>query len=672
MFKLFKKKETNNSVMVLLKKLKRHDTKVVAVAVIIALILSGGLIYVSTPIVANNATEEFAESTNQSNRETSEKLSQISDYLGELDKVVTSNQKSLSKITEYNNNSSSTSSSKETVTETDKTTNTINNKVTELGGTLKEVHTLVTTTNTKIESLQKEIEKNEKSDREQIEKDFELVNQELTKIQTAYENARKENKELIEKLQKEVRDGNKKIIDGATENHTALLTELQKLGKSLDEKNTKTITNFQADITKLSESVNKQFETMNTSVNTQFKTTNSNVNEKINNVNTNVNNKFDTMNESVTNQFNTMNSSVDTGIAGLKEYIDTTAGSINKSLEQVFQRVSDGKKLLASTLLTKGITIKEDATFLEFSEAILKIPTTITIEGMKGEIVYEKHYHRDGNGTQCNEKYVPESRKGGCYTQEYIHYHDESCYKYTYFYEYMTAESTHRHEWVRDDNSTPIYRYTCDHCKYEYYSPDGQHRESCSTLKQAHDRNGADIEKRTIKKVICGMKSKQRLGYSCSCGYLHGQILKAHIDYSKNKKNVDSSQLRTSNVVQLGDDALGNEALDALMQLTEYDMNAEKYEPEKEDEIVEEASDNNTGDTFENEESSYIEVSEEAADSDSLEEKENEPSTEESGEAGSFDENVDNSSDAASEASSGVSLETEEENSEENAKNELS
>ena len=52
----------NNSVKLLLKKLKRHDTMVVAVAVVIALVLCGGLIYLSTPVVAASAKEEFAES----------------------------------------------------------------------------------------------------------------------------------------------------------------------------------------------------------------------------------------------------------------------------------------------------------------------------------------------------------------------------------------------------------------------------------------------------------------------------------------------------------------------------------------------------------------------------------------------------------------------------------
>ena len=46
----------NNSIKVLLRKLKRHDTIVVAIAVVIALALSGGLIYLTTPAVTASAT----------------------------------------------------------------------------------------------------------------------------------------------------------------------------------------------------------------------------------------------------------------------------------------------------------------------------------------------------------------------------------------------------------------------------------------------------------------------------------------------------------------------------------------------------------------------------------------------------------------------------------------
>ena len=52
----------NNSIRQLLKKLRRHDTVVVAIAVMIALVLCGGLIYLSTPAMAEAATLELEQS----------------------------------------------------------------------------------------------------------------------------------------------------------------------------------------------------------------------------------------------------------------------------------------------------------------------------------------------------------------------------------------------------------------------------------------------------------------------------------------------------------------------------------------------------------------------------------------------------------------------------------
>ena len=56
------------------------------------------------------------------------------------------------------------------------------------------------------------------------------------------------------------------------------------------------------------------------------------------------------------------------------ELLAETRKDLNEKYDQVFRRVSDGKKLVASALLTKGIEIGGDATFAEYAEAIRKIP----------------------------------------------------------------------------------------------------------------------------------------------------------------------------------------------------------------------------------------------------------------------------------------------------------
>jgi predicted nucleic acid-binding Zn-ribbon protein len=249
--KFFKKKEKgNNSVKELLKKLKRHDTKVVAIAVIIALILSGGLIYISTPIVASTATEELAESEKQANQDTADKLGEIGEHLNKLDQAVNSNQESLNSISEKTGNAEESKTINETVTKLDS----------KLDSKLKEVHTNINGTTSQIDNLKSMIEKGEANNKEQMSKEFEEINSELS-----------------------------------------------------------------------------------------------------------------TVNSTVSNNFSSINKSVGDGFGDMKSYIDSAAAGINSKLDSVFQRVSNGKKQLVSTLLTFGVSVKEDATFGDIDTGIKEL-----------------------------------------------------------------------------------------------------------------------------------------------------------------------------------------------------------------------------------------------------------------------------------------------------------
>jgi predicted nucleic acid-binding Zn-ribbon protein len=249
--KFFKKKEKgNNSVKELLKKLKRHDTKVVAIAVIIALILSGGLIYISTPIVASTATEELAESEKQANQDTADKLGEIGEHLNKLDQAVNSNQESLNSISEKTGNAEESKTINETVTKLDS----------KLDSKLKEVHTNINGTTSQIDNLKSMIEKGEANNKEQMSKEFEEINSELS-----------------------------------------------------------------------------------------------------------------TVNSTVSNNFSSINKSVGDGFGDMKSYIDSAAAGINSKLDSVFQRVSNGKKQLVSTLLTFGVSGKEDATFGDIDTGIKEL-----------------------------------------------------------------------------------------------------------------------------------------------------------------------------------------------------------------------------------------------------------------------------------------------------------
>lgn len=266
--KFFKKKEKgNNSVKELLGKLKRHDTKVVAIAVIIALVLSGGLIYISTPIVASTATEELAESEKQANQDTADKLGEIGEHLNKLDQAVNSNQESLNSINEKTGNSEESK--------------TINETVTKLDSKLGEVHSNINGTSSQIDSLKSMLEKGEASNKEQMAKEFKEINSEISSVKSQNDGVQQQNKDLM--------------------------------------------------------------------------------------------NELSTVNSTVNNNFSTINKSVGDGFGDMKSYIDSAAAGINNKLDSVFQRVSNGKKQLVSTLLTFGISVKEDATFGDIDTGIKEL-----------------------------------------------------------------------------------------------------------------------------------------------------------------------------------------------------------------------------------------------------------------------------------------------------------
>ena len=151
----------NNSVKLLMKKLRRHDTFVVTVAVVIALVLCGGLIYMSTPVVAASARDQVVEKENKNNEKTTEKLDELHNYLTDIDKMIVKNQKGIDSYYEKTNNDR---------IEGDKTTDTVKEKVVGLGTDLRNIHTSVNSTETRIESLKELIESGNGETREKAAK----------------------------------------------------------------------------------------------------------------------------------------------------------------------------------------------------------------------------------------------------------------------------------------------------------------------------------------------------------------------------------------------------------------------------------------------------------------------------------------------------------------------
>ena len=686
----------NNSVKLLLKKLKRHDTLVVAVAVIIALVLCGGLIYISTPVAMATAKEEFAESEKESKEATNEKLDELHEYLTELDKSIVDSKNGLDSFYE--------------LTKEDKTNEHITEKVTTLGGNLKELHSEVIQTDSQIQNMKELIEKNGGENKDKLNQEFSQVSERFNQIENNYSKAQSDNKELMDSIKNLIKSNDTKMTGENLKQYTDLVTKLSDLdknfttdmGKSVDllEKNIKelneatekrlaeldkttstklnemdtstknkldemntstknkldemdTTTKNKLDemnsatnnkLSEMDESTNRKLDEMNNSTNNKLDEMNAATSSKLDEMNASTNSrldemgnstnsklddldkrtgskldelgkntsnkldelnkatndrlnsmdkstsdkldsmdkstnskidamgkstnskldamdkatssKLDGMNKTNTNKFNELNTSINNNFKnitntslnntnGLKSYITTELNKTNGKIDKVFQRVSDGKKLLASTLLTKGVKVRQDATFKELSDAINKIPQQVVLGNgdVAGKVEYEYHYHKDGKGKVCDEEYVPASRKGGCYNVAVTHKHTDSCYKIEYWYSYRTRKDCDNlyHVTDRDNGDDPIFRWRCNYCGSEYDSDDGYHSESTTDINVFRDRGKSDPEVHMNKIKICKYEDGQLLGYRPSCGYVHGQILKAHISFGQNYKDYNST-----------------------------------------------------------------------------------------------------------------------------------
>ena len=108
---------------------------------------------------------------------------------------------------------------------------------------------------------------------------------------------------------------------------------------------------------------------------------------------------------------------------GIISMLEAFKADISDKLNSVFQFVSNGKKKMASALLTEGVSVNEDATFTEIYEGIMNVPQEIVlgVQQIPGEIAYDYHYHVDGNGNQVGAE--SHSASGGCFTIPVYHSH---------------------------------------------------------------------------------------------------------------------------------------------------------------------------------------------------------------------------------------------------------
>ena len=462
------------------------------------------------------------------------------------------------------------------VTDLEKTTHT---KVNEIRTDMESIHTDVTKTLEEISKIMQEMDAQKKQDNtdhkesiteiNRINESVQSVNQTVSKLEdrlnTSYENLKnlvqevrtteEKNRELWTQEQTQLTEQQKQLLKEVEESRqetirslalvesnlknmlesdmvqitatfgsltAELQTRVQELSALLENRMNrvdqnlsgldKNVTGLGNNISGLSENVNGLNENVD-GVGKNVESLFTRIGEMDNGMQTNLT----TLQQTFAKQFGDLNVSAGQNTEELKSYLEELNNGLKQDMNQVFTSVSNGKKKLASALLTKGVSTNEDATFAQLAEAILNIDQKLVIgvEEIPGTIRYQYHYHVDVSGNQPHTE--KSDTAGGCYTGTHGHVHsvEDGCYK---------EESYHVH---RDDCSGyPVwvdwapgvepywgFIYTC-----------------------------GEPANATRRVLICSKQAGSTDYYVPSCGLADGQIIGAEIVYDQAHAQVKAQE----------------------------------------------------------------------------------------------------------------------------------
>ena len=444
------------------------------------------------------------------------------------------------------------------VTDLEKTTHT---KVNEIRTDMESIHTDVTKTLEEISRIMQEMDAQKKQDNtdhkesiteiNRINESVQSVNQTVSKLEdrlnTSYEN--------LKNLVQEVRTTEEKNRELWTQEQTQLTEQQKQLLKEVEESRQETIRSLalvESNLKNMLESdmvqITAAFGSLTAELQTRVQELSallenrmnrvdqnlsgldknvtglgnniSGLNENVNGLNENVDGVGKNV-ESLFTRIGELDNGMQTNLTTLQQTFAKQFGDLNVSagqdMNQVFTSVSNGKKKLASALLTKGVSTNEDATFAQLAEAILNIDQKLVIgvEEIPGTIRYQYHYHVDASGNQPHTE--KSDTAGGCYTGTHGHVHsvEDGCYK---------EESYHVH---RDDCSGyPVwvdwapgvepywgFIYTC-----------------------------GEPANATRRVLICSKQAGSIDYYVPSCGLADGQIIGAEIVYDQAHAQVKAQE----------------------------------------------------------------------------------------------------------------------------------
>ena len=400
------------------------------------------------------------------------------------------------------------------------------------------VHEDISLTQSEIKNILRDMDAADEEKMTDIISRFAGVNNKLVDINSAMETAHNDIKGLISSLQTSTEKNQEKLLEA--------LTVIDSSFSSQNRVNFESLVNS---LQTQTDTVHNWFNSLNSSVTSNF--------ESLSNTVTNIEQSASENKDEVLNNFNQSFANLsaamgDLGqaVAGSKDEIiqrltdietktDIRFSDLDTSIQSVFQSVSDGKKVLATALLTKNITVADDATFEEMQQAILAIPQKIVIgvEQVPGEIEYTYHYH---SGDAAN--------GGGCYTTRLYHQHSVNCYTKAVCQPYclgLTHTSRNDH-WDVHENS----RFMHPDCGMGviYRSPKHFVGDPC---------NCDHMDSHTYDKLSCGKTNATPEGWATGCGFVDGQIIEVRIVYNSDavKKRAANAILQTKEYIpQIYDD----------------------------------------------------------------------------------------------------------------------
>lgn len=462
------------------------------------------------------------------------------------------------------------------VTDLEKTTHT---KVNEIRTDMESIHTDVTKTLEEISRIMQEMDAQKKQDNtdhkesiteiNRINESVQSVNQTVSKLEdrlnTSYENLKnlvqevrtteEKNRELWTQEQTQLTEQQKQLLKEVEESRQETIRSLALVESNLKNMLESDMVQITAAFGSLTAELQTRVQELSTLLENRMNRVDQNLsgldknvtglgnnifglNENVNGLNENVDGvgknveslftrigeldngmqtNLTTLQQTFAKQFGDLNVSAGQNTEELKSYLEELNNGLKQDMNQVFTSVSNGKKKLASALLTKGVSTNEDATFAQLTEAILNIDQKLVIgvEEIPGTIRYQYHYHVDASGNQPHTE--KSDTAGGCYTGTHGHVHsvEDGCYK---------EESYHVH---RDDCSGyPVwvdwapgvepywgFIYTC-----------------------------GEPANATRRMLICSKQAGSTDYYVPSCGLADGQIIGAEIVYDQAHAQVKAQE----------------------------------------------------------------------------------------------------------------------------------